>query len=101
MSTKTGMTVPPTSFATVHGHRRAYGIGGREIGTAPVLLLLHGLACDRHTWDPVWDRLGEKYTLIAPDLLGHGESDKPRGDYSPGATPTACATCSPSWASTR
>ncbi|MGZ4452986.1 MAG: alpha/beta fold hydrolase [Nocardioides sp.] len=73
-----------TQFATVHGHRRAYAIGGREIGTAPVLLLLHGLACNRHTWDPVWDRLGEKYTLIAPDLLGHGESDKPRGDYSPG-----------------
>ena len=73
-----------TRFVTVHGHRRAYAIGGRELGAAPVVLLLHGLACDRHTWDPVWARLGERYTLIAPDLLGHGESDKPRGDYSPG-----------------
>jgi pimeloyl-ACP methyl ester carboxylesterase len=54
------------------------------MGTAPVLLLLHGLGCNRHTWDPVWDRLAEHYTLVAPDLLGHGESDKPRGDYSPG-----------------
>jgi pimeloyl-ACP methyl ester carboxylesterase len=84
MTTTAGTTVPPTEFVTVHGHRRAYALGGRELGTAPVLLLLHGLACNRHTWDPVWDRLGEHYTLLAPDLLGHGESDKPRGDYSPG-----------------
>jgi pimeloyl-ACP methyl ester carboxylesterase len=73
-----------TQFVTIHGHRRAYALGGCEVGTAPVLLLLHGLGCDRHTWDPVWDRLAEHYTLLAPDLLGHGESDKPRGDYSPG-----------------
>jgi pimeloyl-ACP methyl ester carboxylesterase len=73
-----------TRFVTVHGHRRAYALGGPKIGTAPVLLLLHGLGCDRHTWDPVWERLAERYTLLAPDLLGHGESDKPRGDYSPG-----------------
>ena len=76
--------MPETQFLTIHGHRRAFALGGREIGTAPVLLLLHGLACDRHTWDPVWDRLAERYTLVAPDLLGHGESDKPRGDYSLG-----------------
>lgn len=76
--------MPTTQTVRVHGHQRAYAVGGREIGTAPVLLLLHGLGCDRHTWDPVWDRLAESYTLVAPDLLGHGESDKPRGDYSPG-----------------
>lgn len=76
--------MPETQFVTVHGHRRAYALGGREIGTAPTLLLLHGLACDRHTWDPIWDELAERYTLLAPDMLGHGESDKPRGDYSPG-----------------
>lgn len=76
--------MPETQFVTIHGHRRAYALGGREIGTAPALLLLHGLGCDRHTWDPIWDALAEHYTLLAPDLLGHGESDKPRGDYSPG-----------------
>ncbi|UDY24871.1 alpha/beta fold hydrolase [Nocardioides sp. Kera G14] len=73
-----------TQFVTIHGHRRAYAIGGPPVGEAPVLLLLHGLACDRHTWDSVWDDLAERYTVIAPDLLGHGESDKPRGDYSVG-----------------
>ncbi|WP_300679318.1 alpha/beta fold hydrolase [Nocardioides sp.] len=76
--------MPQTRFVTVHGHRRAYVMGGRELGEAPVVLLLHGLACDRHTWDPVWASLAQRYTLIAPDLLGHGESDKPRGDYSVG-----------------
>jgi pimeloyl-ACP methyl ester carboxylesterase len=30
----------------------------------------------------VLDSLARRYTVIAPDLLGHGESDKPRGDYS-------------------
>ncbi|WGL51077.1 alpha/beta fold hydrolase [Nocardioides sp. BP30] len=84
MAVTTSAAAPATQTVTVHGHRRAYAFGGREIGTAPALLLLHGLGCDRHTWDPVWGRLAEKYTLIAPDLLGHGESDKPRGDYSPG-----------------
>jgi pimeloyl-ACP methyl ester carboxylesterase len=62
----------------VHGHKRAYV----KAGTGPALLLLHGLGCDHRTWDPVLERLSRYFTVIAPDLLGHGESDKPRGDYS-------------------
>jgi pimeloyl-ACP methyl ester carboxylesterase len=62
----------------VHGHRRAYV----KTGTGPALLLLHGLGCDHRTWDPVLPRLSRHFTVIAPDLLGHGQSDKPRGDYS-------------------
>ena len=49
-----------------------------------MLLLLHGLACDHHTWDPVIDQLARHFTVIAPDLLGHGASAKPRADYSVG-----------------
>ncbi len=64
----------------IHGHRRAYV----KIGHGPVLLLLHGLGCDHLTWEPVLDRLAEHYTVIAPDLLGHGQSAKPRADYSVG-----------------
>ena len=30
-------------------------------------------------------RLAERYTVIAPDMIGHGRSAKPRGDYSLGA----------------
>jgi len=73
-----------TRFVTIHGHRRAYVLAGRPIGTAPVVLLLHGLACDHHDWDPVIPELAADHTVLAPDFLGHGESAKPRGDYSPG-----------------
>ncbi len=67
-------------FVVVHGHRRAY----RRVGSGPALLLVHGLACDSSTWDAVIDALAENFTVIAPDLLGHGASDKPDGDYSLG-----------------
>ena len=65
---------------TIHGHRRAYVV----TGSGPALLLLHGLGCDHRTWAPVIESLARRYTVIAPDLLGHGESDKPRADYSVG-----------------
>ena len=65
---------------TVHGHRRA----NVRAGSGPVVLLLHGLGCDHTTWGPVIDSLSRTHTVIAPDLLGHGSSDKPRADYSVG-----------------
>lgn len=64
----------------VHGYRRAY----RVCGSGPALLMLHGLACDSSTWADVIPTLAEHYTVIAPDLLGHGDSDKPDADYSLG-----------------
>src|ERR671921_2822139 len=67
-------------YATIHGHRRAFVRAGR----GPAVLLLHGLGCDHTTWEPVIDALARRYTVIAPDLLGHGLSDKPRADYSVG-----------------
>ena len=65
---------------TIHGHERAYV----KLGHGPALLLLHGLGCDHTTWLPVLRDLARHYTVIAPDLLGHGVSDKPRADYSVG-----------------
>jgi pimeloyl-ACP methyl ester carboxylesterase len=50
-----------------------------------VVLLIHGLAGSSKTWDLVVPRLSEHYDVIAPDLLGHGESAKPSGDYSLGS----------------
>ena len=67
-------------YVEIHGHRRAYV----KTGSGPVLLLLHGLGCDHTTWTPVIDQLAKRYTVIAPDLLGHGLSAKPRADYSVG-----------------
>ncbi len=68
-------------FLTVHGHRRAFVLAGPPPGKAPALLLLHGLACDHTTWDSVIDELAQTHTVLAPDFLGHGRSDKPRADY--------------------
>jgi pimeloyl-ACP methyl ester carboxylesterase len=66
---------------TLHGHRVSYRRGGR----GPALLLLHGITNSSQTWERVAPWLTERFTLIAPDLLGHGASATPRGDYSLGA----------------
>jgi pimeloyl-ACP methyl ester carboxylesterase len=73
-------SVEDVQYLVVHGYRRAFRISG----SGPALLLLHGLACDSSTWLDVIPTLSEHYTVIAPDLLGHGESDKPDADYSLG-----------------
>jgi pimeloyl-ACP methyl ester carboxylesterase len=51
-------------------------------GAGPALLLIHGISDDSSSWLPVMPALAERFTVIAPDLLGHGASDKPRADYS-------------------
>ena len=49
------------------------------------MVLVHGITSTSETWAKVFPYLAEHCTVIAPDLLGHGESAKPRGDYSLGA----------------
>lgn len=66
----------------LHGHRIAYRVAGDP--DLPVLLLIHGITSSSATWDPVIPGLAEQAHVIAPDLLGHGDSDKPRADYSLG-----------------
>jgi pimeloyl-ACP methyl ester carboxylesterase len=65
----------------LHGHAVSY----RTAGSGPALVLLHGIANSSETWEPVAQALAERFEVIAPDLLGHGESATPRGDYSLGA----------------
>src|SRR3954471_15921702 len=65
----------------LHGQRVSY----RVAGSGPALLLLHGIANSSDTWARVAPLLSDRFTVIAPDLLGHGESAAPRGDYSLGA----------------
>jgi pimeloyl-ACP methyl ester carboxylesterase len=65
----------------IHGHEVSY----RMAGEGPTILLIHGIAGSSTTWRAVMPALAEHYTVIAPDLLGHGQSAKPRGDYSLGA----------------
>ncbi|WP_349268283.1 hydrolase [Mycolicibacterium parafortuitum] len=69
-------------FLDLHGDRVAY----RDVGHGDeTLLLLHGMAGSSDTWRAVMPQLSKRYRVIAPDLLGHGQSAKPRGDYSLGA----------------
>jgi pimeloyl-ACP methyl ester carboxylesterase len=68
-------------FLELHGDRIAY----RDAGQGEALLLIHGMAGSSATWRAILPQLAKRYRVVAPDLLGHGESDKPRGDYSLGA----------------
>ncbi|MGV0851487.1 alpha/beta fold hydrolase [Mycolicibacterium phlei] len=69
---------PTLQFRTIHGYRRAY----RVAGSGPAILLIHGIGDNSTTWHTVQTKLAQRFTVIAPDLLGHGQSDKPRADYS-------------------
>jgi alpha-beta hydrolase superfamily lysophospholipase len=59
----------------LHGHRVFYRSGG----SGPVLVLIHGITSTSATWAYVLPSLAEHFTVIAPGLIGHGESAKPRG----------------------
>lgn len=75
-----GDHVTQMRYIEVNGDRIAY----RDEGDGEVLLLVHGMAGSSETWRGLVPRLAENYRVVAPDLLGHGASDKPRGDYSLG-----------------
>jgi pimeloyl-ACP methyl ester carboxylesterase len=68
-------------YVDLHGHRMAY----RDAGSGEVLLLIHGMAGSSESWRSVLPQLARHHRVLAPDLLGHGRSDKPRTDYSLGA----------------
>jgi pimeloyl-ACP methyl ester carboxylesterase len=49
----------------------------RTAGQGPHLLLIHGYPFNTWDWAPLWDRLTERFTVVAPDMLGMGFSAKP------------------------
>jgi pimeloyl-ACP methyl ester carboxylesterase len=83
--TATTTRLPPVEVREetieLHGHRVSYRIAGE----GPVVGLIHGITESAEVWRDVMPRLARHYTVIAGDLLGHGRSAKPRGDYSLGA----------------
>jgi len=81
-----GPTVPTIERVEVslHGQRVKFTIAGH----GPPVVLIHGVAGRATQWDQIVGLLAETHTVVAPDLLGHGESAKPRGDYSLGAHAT-------------
>jgi pimeloyl-ACP methyl ester carboxylesterase len=65
----------------LHGHRAVY----RVAGDGPTVVLIHGMVNSSRHWEGVATRLAATHRVIAPDLIGHGDSATPRGDYSLGA----------------
>ena len=81
------MSAPPSALLfdeweiELHGHRVIYRIAG----DGPPVVLIHGMVNSSRHWEQVALRLADRYTVVAPDLLGHGDSAAVRGDYSLGA----------------
>ena len=65
----------------LHGQPLCY----YRVGEGSPVVLIHGITSSSKTWRSVIPLLAEHHEVIAPDLLGHGHSGKPRGDYSLGA----------------
>jgi len=67
----------------IHGRRLTYREAGAD---GPTVLLVHGMTNSSHTWAPVTERLAARgLHVLAPDLPGHGGSQRHRGDHSLGA----------------
>ncbi|UPQ84072.1 alpha/beta hydrolase [Pseudomonas knackmussii] len=51
----------------------------RQGGSGPPLLLLHGYPQTHVMWHKIADQLAERFTVVAADLRGYGDSSKPEG----------------------
>src|SRR4051812_44102316 len=80
-TTETAPANPPANFkhdyAEVNGVKIHYVIGGK----GDPLVLVHGFGQNWYMWNRLLPELSKHFTVIAPDLRGVGESDKPEGGY--------------------
>jgi Alpha/beta hydrolase family len=60
---------PSLEFRTIHGYQCAF----RVAGSGPAIVLIHGLVGYSSMWNTLQARLAHRFTVIAPDLLGHGK----------------------------
>ena len=65
----------------LHGHEVIY----RTAGEGPPVVLVHGMLNSSRHWRHVALGLADRHRVVVPDLIGHGDSATPRGDYSIGA----------------
>src|SRR5256885_1907296 len=73
-----GQGQPPDKTISVFGQTIHYF----DMGSGPVVVLLHGLGSRKDDWLPVLEPMAQKYRLLVPDQIGFGKSDKPLLDYS-------------------
>ena len=62
----------PKQYATVHGKRMAY----YEAGEGDPILFLHGNPTSSYLWRNIIPHVADLGRVIAPDLIGMGDSDK-------------------------
>jgi 2-hydroxy-6-oxonona-2,4-dienedioate hydrolase len=72
-------------FVDVDGARTRY----YDVGSGDVVLLVHGARpsgrSSANTWGPILADLGKRFRVLAPDRLGHGMTENPKGEYSASA----------------
>jgi len=73
-----GQGQPQDKTITIFGQAIHYF----DMGSGPVVVLLHGLGSRKDDWLPVLEPMAQKYRLLVPDQIGFGKSDKPLLDYS-------------------
>jgi pimeloyl-ACP methyl ester carboxylesterase len=74
---QTGPAQPADKIVAVFGQTIHYW----DVGSGPVVVLVHGLGSRKEDWLPVVAPLSQKYRLLVPDQIGFGHSDKPLIDY--------------------
>jgi pimeloyl-ACP methyl ester carboxylesterase len=72
-------------FIDVAGAKTRY----YDVGQGEVILLIHGArpggTSSANTWTPVFAGLSKRFRVLAPDRLGHGMTENPKGEYTPAA----------------
>ena len=71
-------TMPPEKTIPIFGQTIHYW----DVGTGPVVVLLHGLGSSKEDWLAVVGPLSKNHRLLIPDQIGFGHSDKPLVSYS-------------------
>jgi pimeloyl-ACP methyl ester carboxylesterase len=71
-------------YRTAGGRGNADG-DWKEAAKTGAVVLVHGMVNSSRHWEQVALRMADRHLVIAPDLIGHGDSATPRGDYSMGA----------------
>src|ERR1041384_2318431 len=72
-------------FIDVAGAKTRY----YDVGQGDIILLIHGArpggTSSANTWTPIFAGLSKRFRVLAPDRVGHGMTENPRGEYTPAA----------------
>jgi pimeloyl-ACP methyl ester carboxylesterase len=78
--TSLDIRAPALEFVDLSGYRMAYRQWG-DTSRAEAVVLVHGITSSALSWVRVAPRLADETRVIAVDLKGHGDSDRPPTGY--------------------